>query len=132
MVEEVTPAETLAAAAEKLKRLASDATPGPWEADYFDISQHWRIGYDEVTSDEVDCMAYCYGGSSKGLRRTEDANYIATMNPAVGLALAEVLAAEGARLTALRDAGMSFFARTNPNPHLLALATEILNEGANE
>lgn len=42
------------------------ATPGPWEADVTEVSQHWsRRSRATVVSSEVSCMAHCYGGSAR-------------------------------------------------------------------
>lgn len=83
--------------AEALRELAAAATPGPWT---------WGKGgiyageYDEVlTTGPVECMTYCYGGSSTldGDRYDQDAAYIAAANPTAVTALLDRLtAAEGA------------------------------------
>ena len=60
------------------ERLAN-ATPGPWEADAGEVSQHWSRPQPWLTvvGREVDCMSHCYGGSTKGIEREPDAALIA-------------------------------------------------------
>lgn len=86
-------AARLREAAKVLRERAEAATPGPWEADGGEISQHWSRPepWQHVASGEVDCMAYCYGGSARGIDRDEDAAYIAMMHPPVALILADWL-----------------------------------------
>lgn len=120
-VEEVTPAETLTAAAAKLKRLASDATPGKWECD--------EVGDIVVRTSATDCLFVAEAGANGA--PTRDAAYIAAMNPAVGLALAEALEAEGRRMGGWIPIGIDGSPLHTADPHLLAIATEILNEGEN-
>lgn len=88
--------ETLREAAKVLRERAEAATPGPWEADMHEVSQHWSRPepWQTVASSEVACMAYCYGGSGRGIEREEDATFIATMHPGVALALADWLGKE--------------------------------------
>lgn len=52
------------------------ATEGPWEADGTEISQHWSRPepWAVVASNEIACMAFCYGGSARGIEHEEDAN----------------------------------------------------------
>lgn len=119
----MTPAETLTAAAEKLKRLASDARAGRWQATR-SVMVVARGGTVKV--------AVCSGSLPEG--NALNAAYIAAMNPVVGALLAEALAAEVPKALAdaqsvSTDFNGNRFAQTNPN--LLALATEILNEGEN-
>ena len=99
----MTPAKELAAAAAKLDALAAEATDGPWilakheDGRILGIDAH--DGYDDVvTTGEVSCMAYCYGGTSTIEATDADWRYIAAMNPLVGKALAAWLRheAEGA------------------------------------
>ena len=91
-------ADRLREAAAVLRERAEAATPGPWEADGGEISQHWSRPepWQPVASGEVACMAYCYGGSARGIDRDEDAAYIAMMHPPVALALADWLDVAGA------------------------------------
>lgn len=64
---------------DEIRERLDKATPGPWEADGSSIAQHWsRPGpWEEVVSTEVDCMAYCYGGSAQGVIHESDADLIA-------------------------------------------------------
>lgn len=105
----MTPAETLTAAAEKLKRLASDARAGRWQATR-SVMVVARGGTVKV--------AVCSGSLPEG--NALNAAYIAAMHPTLGLLLADALEAAAPRS-----------GRGCVNPHLLALATEILNEGEN-
>ena len=72
-------------------RLAA-ATPGPWEADGTEVSQHWSCPepWLPIATNEVACMAYCYGGSARGIERVEDAEFIAHAREDVPVLLAEV------------------------------------------
>lgn len=58
------------------KAVHSKATEGPWEADGTEISQHWSRPepWAVVASNEIACMAFCYGGSARGIEHEEDAN----------------------------------------------------------
>lgn len=77
-----TPAEELRTAAEKLRTLAGDATPGPWRqsgiGDY-----GWSVDTPDVFIAETE-------DSEKG---RADADHIAAMHPAVGAANADLLEA---------------------------------------
>ena len=63
----------------QIEARADAATPGPWEADVTEVSQHWSRPkpWATVVSSEVNCMAYCYGGSGRGIEREPDAEFIA-------------------------------------------------------
>lgn len=132
------PAEELATAADKLDALASEASDGPWilakhkDGRILGIDAH--DGYDEViTTGDVNCMAYCYGGTSTIEAIDADWRYIAAMNPLVGKALAEYLRGAGHRLSSrsddyqavLADRGVLFDAYYG---HALALA-RLINGG---
>lgn len=73
----------------RLRALAEAATPGPWEADGNEVSQHWSRPepWKTVASSEVACMSYCYGGSGRGIEDEADAAYIAAADPSTMLAL---------------------------------------------
>ncbi|MGW3492090.1 hypothetical protein [Streptomyces sp. NPDC001054] len=71
----MTPAETLTAAAEKLRTLATEATHGPW----------WGDDLDEVQS-PTGQVARAVGAAAYPKSR-----YIAAMHPGVGTALADWL-----------------------------------------
>jgi len=66
-----------------LLALASEATPGPWEADHTTVMQHWSRPepWLDVVTDEVNCFAYCYGGSCKPIGNPADTAFIAAANP---------------------------------------------------
>ena len=76
----------------KRRELLAAATEGPWEADGTEISQHWSRPepWKPVASNEVACMAYCYGGSGRGIEREDDAEFIAAARTDVPALLAEV------------------------------------------
>lgn len=81
---------------DEIEARADAATPGPWEADVTEVSQHWSRPepWATVVSSEVHCMAYCYGGSGRGIERETDAEFIAharTDVPALVAALRAVL-----------------------------------------
>ena len=84
-------AETLRRAAALMRERAEAATPGVW--------RHTEHGieageYAEViVPGRVECMAYCYGGSSTldGDRIDLDGDHIASWHPAVALAVADLL-----------------------------------------
>lgn len=59
-----TPEQRLRAAIERLEQLDRDATPGPWSSDHRGICGN-ESGYDDViVGGPVECMSYCYGGTS--------------------------------------------------------------------
>ena len=101
----MTPAEELTSAADKLDALIAEATSGPWTLAKTGASTKdpGRIvgldggpaGYDEViTTGEVRCGSYCYGGTSVIDAADADWRYIAAVNPLVGKALAAALRTE--------------------------------------
>lgn len=94
----------------ELRRLLDAATPGPWETDGCEVSQHWSRPepWRTIASSEVSCGPYCYGGRGQGIEQTEDATLIvAAVNaiPALLDAAAErdALAAKVERVRALAD-----------------------------
>lgn len=85
-------------ALDRLAQLDADATPGPWIATRRGIESPPYS--DVLTGGPVDCMAYCYGGSStlEGDNFTADAVLIAAMRthlPALLHAARDALAAQG-------------------------------------
>ena len=72
-----------------IEKRAAAATEGPWEADGTEISQHWSHPelWKSVASNEVACMAYCYGGSGRGIEREDDARFIADARTSLPRAL---------------------------------------------
>ena len=60
---------------EKIERLDQQATTGPWEVLGGGVES--VATYDEVVSTEVNCSMYCYGGTGKGVRDDNDAEFIA-------------------------------------------------------
>ncbi len=106
-----TPADELRAAAEKLRKLAQAATPGPWEYDPEPYGYGDDIYYD-VDGDN--------GGWAAHAESQPTAAYIAAMHPGVGLALAEWLEAEAAQAE---------FADGWESPHSTTLA-RLINGGA--
>lgn len=87
-------AEELRQAAETLRARAIDATPGPWESGERCI---WGLTLSPNRTDEVVVDG---PGGEGGVTSTEDADYIATMHPGVGLALADWLSHYAAVLDA--------------------------------
>jgi len=116
----MTPADELAAAAQALRKLATDATPGPWQRP---LNTRYKAtvtsslpegergsyidGTDPTTGERERCTVAMVPTWSNGRhsrqRGGRDLEYIAAMHPGVGLALAdwldatatEVAAAEG-------------------------------------
>lgn len=85
-----TPADELRTAAERLRRLAATATPGPWEGV---VDDHGRGEVDaSVWADSINY--YITEKVSSGARHQADAHYIAAMHPGVGAALADWLQSE--------------------------------------
>ncbi len=77
---------------EEIEARLAAATPGPWDADGTEVSQHWSRPEPWLTiaTNEVDCMAYCYGGRGRGVERVEDAEFIAHAPEDIRALLAEV------------------------------------------
>lgn len=133
----MTAAETLTAAAEKLRRLAEEATGGRWRVDECsssyarDTETRWAIlhgtGRDEIDVVTVD-YDRDYGMPQGGIWEEANAAYIAAMHPTLGLLLADALEAEAKRIAPLPKA-MCGHPFGGTNPHLLAIARELLNEG---
>lgn len=89
-------AETLAAAAQKLRRLAFQADGGPWETTWRGQEYHldgYRVG--ELTPISEWTYAIATMGPKVSEQRSEcdtaNADYMAAMHPGVGAALAELL-----------------------------------------
>lgn len=113
----MTPADELAAAAEKLRTLIGRATEAPWSTQW-DDQQHQLVGraraypiaewtYAIVTTEPK-------ASEQRAECDTADADYIAAMHPGVGKALADWLnsAAEDAE-------------QIGPDPHAVAVARAI-------
>ncbi|WP_435246378.1 hypothetical protein [Streptomyces sp. NRRL F-5630] len=83
----MTPAETLTAAAEKLRVLAAEATRGPWWAER--PAARWGEDPDHEVAASAGTLATFHERGS-GL----NASYTAAMHPGVGTALADWLDAE--------------------------------------
>lgn len=90
----------------ELHRIAETATTGPWEADGNEVSQHWSRPepWAVIASNEVACMAYCYGGSGRGVERSEDAEHIVAFDPPTVLAMLDELGEAREEITRLRMA----------------------------
>ena len=91
---------------DEIKARAEAATEGPWEAEGTEITQHWTRPqpWATVASNEVACMAYCYGGSGRGIERETDAEFIAASRtdvPALVAALRAVLGVIGPHYAAM-------------------------------
>lgn len=103
-------AQRLREAATKLREAAEAATPGPWRSGKsgdIDAGQFDTV----IGRGPVECMAYCYGGSStiEGDRLDEDRAYIALMAPPVALALADLLE----EVAAWREEGLGLIPEGN-------------------
>jgi hypothetical protein len=138
-----TPAQELQTAAEKLRKLASAATPGPWRQHDTHLGQY---GYTATVlsgeGNDTDLRAWLPSMSHEPWDETRnvwpDAQYIAAMHPGVGAALADWLE-EAARhydaaVTAADDvfrndpAGHTAFLTTGPgapSEHALAVARAV-------
>lgn len=107
----MTPAERLLAAADLLDKRAEKATDGPWTARVFDFDADSHDFADVIGKQEVEQYSGSYtvktalvaGGASEvgepGWLAPANANYIATMHPEVGKALAKVLREEARRVS---------------------------------
>lgn len=87
---------------DEIRARADAATGGPWEVRKSRSGNNWIDGrnYDEILAPEtVECMAYCYGGSSMIRLDDMDAAFIAAARDDVPWLLAEV-----ARVARERDA----------------------------
>lgn len=91
-----TPADELRTAAETLRKLATDATPGPWRQHDTHLGQY---GYTATVlsgeGNDTDLRAWLPSMSHEPWDETRnawpDAMYIAAMHPGVGAALADWL-----------------------------------------
>lgn len=91
-------ADELRQAAETLRTRATMATPGPWETGercVWGLSLSPSKNYEVVTDGP---------GGEGGVGSTDDADYIATMHPGVGLALADWLDAVATAEDNINDA----------------------------
>lgn len=108
MSSDATPAEELRAAAVRLRKIAADATPGPWQRPLNTRYKAtvtgplpegergtWIGGNHPDTGEREQCTVAMVPTWSNGKhsrqRGGRDLEYIAAMHPAVGLALAELL-----------------------------------------
>ena len=76
----------------EIRARAENATPGPWESDGGEISQHWSRPkpWLPVISTDVACISYCYGGSASGVENKADAEFIAASRTDVPWLLGQV------------------------------------------
>lgn len=133
-----TPADELTTAAQRLRKLADDATPGPWlrplntryKATVTGALPEgergsWLDGIDPTTGERERCTVAMVPMWSNGRhsrqRGGRDLEYIAAMHPGVGQALADWLDAEATRLTATTHPGW----QDTVAPHPLAVARAI-------
>lgn len=100
MPETTTPAETLRSAARLMRELACAASEGPWKS--------WVEGRDHQggdsmigTADEDGGDLYVRVGAGHHPKWVADQDYIASMHPQVGLALARWLEAEAGRASGM-------------------------------
>lgn len=123
---DLTPADVLRAAATKLRKLADDATPGPWRRPLNTRYRHhvdaalpegergnWIDGVDPTTSEReratVATVPIWSNGRHARPRGGRDLEYIAAMNPGVGSALADWLEEEAHRYEAAVTAAHNVF-----------------------
>ncbi|HEX5568073.1 MAG TPA: ead/Ea22-like family protein [Streptomyces sp.] len=111
------PAATVRAAADKLRAHATAATPGQWRAKELPPNEHHKHPAHWVTTEYDDGNVTSSETVADCPWRQADADYIAAVHPAVGLALADLLddQADG------DDEGVI-------NPWALAVARLILEE----
>lgn len=83
------------------------ATPGPWVADGTEISQHWSRPepWEPVATNDIACMAYCYGGQARGIENSYDAEFIAHAREDVELLVARVRELEAEVFDLMDEAG---------------------------
>ncbi|MFD9564409.1 hypothetical protein [Streptomyces sp. NPDC059994] len=138
---ERTTAETLKAAAQKLRRLAFQADSGPWETTWRDQQYHldgYRDGELHPISEWTYAIATWEPQASEQRAECDTANadYIATMHPGVGTALARLL--ERTAIEVTEAGGFAAGAADGPMDHsnhnswsaALAVARQILGEAA--
>lgn len=122
----MTPAEVLAAAADRLDALVAEATGGPWSAHYVSAlhtdAGAWVGAPGERTTDGV-----YVASTANAVEGLGDAAYIAAMNPLVGKALSKVLRREAETLAQSARTPV-FDGRTLmlPDEHLLEIARLIV------
>jgi len=117
----VTPAEVLAAAADKLEALASKVPAGPWGAEERSVE---ALGGESAWQRDV---VFVGGDGEGGASTPRVAEYIAAMNPLVGKALAEVLRREANALKrSAQTPGFDGVTLMLPDDVLLALARLII------
>lgn len=106
-----------------LRALAEKATPGPWEADGNEVSQHWSRPepWKTVASSEVACMSYCYGGSGRGIENEADAEFIAAANPSTVLALVDRAESAERRIEKAEDFITRHYLDTQMGERVLAI-----------
>lgn len=85
------PAARLKLAADKLRTLATAATPGPWEG-VVDHHQRGEVNA-SVWADSIDY--YVTEQVTSGERHEDDARYIGLVHPGVGLSIADWLERQG-------------------------------------
>ena len=90
----MSPADELVAAAERLEKLAGEATEGPWVSDGHTYELEDASGWD------VDGPS---GGYVARLADKQDADYIAAMDPRKGRKLATALRNDAERITDSTD-----------------------------
>jgi hypothetical protein len=126
-----TPADELKAAAQTLRKLTADATPGPWQRPLNTRYKAtvtgalpegergaWLDGIDPTTGEREQCTVAMVPTWSNGRhsrqRGGRDLEYIAAMHPGVGVALADWL-----------DSAAEDAEQIGPDPHAIATARAI-------
>ena len=103
---------------DQIRQRADAATDGPWEADGTEVSQHWSRPqpWETVASSEVACMAYCYGGSARGIEREADAEFIAASRTDVPCLVAALTAVLDAQEVIVQGIGHEVYAAGSIDP----------------
>lgn len=106
---------------DELKKLAEAATPGVW--DIFDPkSDYHTYG---VTAKNGHAVVYFGGDQEEGIRRKEDAEYIAAANPA---AILELLAIQAQLVAALNVASFHVPGRNQDEKAMIRAALAAAGE----
>jgi hypothetical protein len=114
---ERTTAETLLAAAARLREIAARATPGPWDYDRFEEAAPWEVI--APSGDDLEDVAVC---SAENGRVEANAWWIATVHPGIAEPLAQLLEIEAA------TARVGFEDYEDYYPATVAVARLILGE----
>jgi hypothetical protein len=124
-----TPAETLTAAVTRLRERSIGVTAGPWTHNpdlVWNASPHFDQEFVGAPA-EYGTVIVAATGKPTDPQALADADWIALMHPAVGLALADWLAHEASYQLHLDETGQD---GAEDSTHALAVARAILGEAA--